>query len=104
MTLTAASDAGIALSLQRALLGAITAKLRTVAFRLEANQLTVTFVFDGAPDDDDIDAAQVAVTEVVSDFPSGLEIEAAIMRRDFPSPLPRSDLGRLVYLRREPVT
>ena len=101
MSREAPDGAAVALSLQRALLGAVTPALRACGFTLDKSSLAVTFVFDGAPTEDDIEAIQMATTELISDFPEELYLQEQVMRVDSPAPVPQSKLGRLVFLRRE---
>lgn len=102
MNINRPSDPKIALSLQRALLGAVTPNLRAVGFRYVEPEIIVTFVFDGPVPEEDVEAAQIVTTEVISDFPeTGLECREDIIRADRPEPLPRAGVGRLVYARKE---
>jgi hypothetical protein len=102
MTANDPTDAEIALSLQRALLGAVSARLRAVGFLRSGNEIVVTFVFDGEASGDDVESAQIVTTEVISDFPAPeLQCLEHVLRVDSPLPVPHPQLGRLVFLRKE---
>ena len=91
----------IALSLQRALLGAVTANLRAVSFKLHDSTIHVDFIYDGDPAPEDVESAQIAVSEVISDFPHANAIEC-LRRVDAPAAVPVLG-GRLVFARKEPL-
>ena len=93
-------EQAVALSLQRALIGAVTANLRAVSFRVEDGTIHMDFVFDGEPSPEDTETAQIAASEVNSDFPHANAIEN-IRRVDAPEAVPATG-GRLVFARREP--
>lgn len=59
------------LSAQGALLTHVTPPLRAVSLAVdEPNQRwAIRFVFDGHPSESQLEAAQIAVTEILSDFP-----------------------------------
>lgn len=100
MTRPTLDEHAVALSLQRALLGAVTPNLRAVSFRIEDGTIHVDFTYDGEAAPEDRECAEITVSEVISDFPQADATEH-IRRVDAPQALPASG-GRLVFARREP--
>jgi hypothetical protein len=92
----------VALSLQRALLDAVTPNLRGVVFSLDQNILKISWFFDGPPSEDDRDRLSVVETEVVADCPADLQLASEVMALDATQRLPDVP-GRWVYRRYEPV-
>ena len=96
------SAATLALSLQRALLGAVTPNMRAVYGRWNGDEIIVTFVFDGDISTDDIETTGSVTTEVISDFSSPeVTITENLIHTDGKVPLVHEGLGRLAYLRQE---
>src|SRR3954469_25643840 len=94
----------VLLSLQRALLGAITPEMRAVAVQWLPNRIAIRVYTDGEPPAvvrENFDAA--VVTQVASDFPfperGDPSVESEFARCDAPTRLP--DWGHLVYARAE---
>lgn len=87
------------LSLQRALLGAVTPTLRAVYVDVDesAKKLFVSFFYDGEITDELFDIVSTAMAEV--DVPGYYELDEHIERSDFPEKIP--DRGNLIYLRKE---
>jgi hypothetical protein len=87
------------LSLQRALLGAVTPTLRAVSVDVDekAKKLFISFFYDGEITDDIFDIASTAIAEV--DVPGYYELDECFERLDFPEKIPVR--GQLVYLRKE---
>lgn len=87
------------LSLQRALLGAVTPNLRAVYIDIDekTKKLSISFFYDGEITDKFFDIASTAVAEV--DVPGYYELDEKIERLDFPEKIPVR--GHLVYLRQE---
>lgn len=86
------------LSLNRALLRAVSPQLRAAAVSWNSREITIFMYYDGEISDEDLDSAQSVTTEVISDFPQYL-LNEKIMRWDFPKEIPSE--GELVYLRKE---
>jgi hypothetical protein len=87
------------LSLQRALLGAVTPNLRAVYIDVDekTKKLSISFFYDGEITDEFFNTASTAIAEV--DVPGYYELDEKIERLDFPEKLPIR--GHLVYLRQE---
>src|SRR4051794_33650281 len=89
------------LSMVRALLGHITPQVRAVSAELDAARMVVRvrFVLDRDPDEDTLDAASCAATEVIAEFPSEWQLDE--QHPIVPSPQPMEHLRELVYFRWE---
>jgi hypothetical protein len=86
------------LSIQTALLGAVTPNLRAVTVNIdeELKILTVIFIYHGEISDELFDLASVASAEIgMLEY----ELDNRIERLDYPEEIP--DKGVLVYLRKE---
>jgi hypothetical protein len=90
--------ANVLLSIQRALLGVISSKLRGVTVAWSSVSIDILCFFDGPISDDDKDAMQEVETEVMADFVDH-EVSLNIERHDAPKPM--SLLREWVYRRRE---
>lgn len=89
----------VLLSLQRALIGAVTPHLRAVNVSWDMHHIDIYFFYDGEISEDDQEESECAVTEVLANFPDD-SMEAHHIRCDFPNKIP--DLGeRVVFQRRE---
>lgn len=88
------------LSLLRGLWGEISPSLRSASIKIEKKKIHLFFYFDGPISEEDYESSQVAVTEVIADFPN-CEFDITIERVDLPTPLPIFEMGALVYMRRE---
>lgn len=64
----------VLLSLQRALLGAITPNVRSVSCNLSANVIAILVIFEAAPSNDDLERMSVVETEVLADFPPSRQV------------------------------
>lgn len=71
--------------------------LRAAGFRKEDELIIVVFVFDATPSGEEIEAAQIVSTEVISDFPDLDSREEIITGGS--GAVPHAALGRLVYER-----
>lgn len=91
--------AELLLSVQRALLGAVSPSLRGVTVGWQDNLIRLRFYFDGPISDEEYSAVQVVSTEVIADFQSPWEINEEILRLDPPTPL--ECLEAWAFLRRE---
>lgn len=87
------------LSIQRALLGAVSAKLRAVVFSIQARHIDVRFYFDGLIDEADFESASCVETEILADYEAEDTVTVECIRLDFPSVI--SHDGVWVYHRRE---
>lgn len=87
------------LSIQRALLGAVSAKLRAVVFSIEGRHIDVRFYFDGLIEEADDESASCVETEILADYESEDTVTVKRIRIDSPSLI--CDDGVWVYHRRE---
>jgi len=87
------------LSIQRALLGEISEKLRAVIFSVSESLLEIRFYFDGDIDEDDAESASCVESEVLADYEEDYTVSARCFRRDFPEII--VDDGLWVFKRRE---
>lgn len=62
------ADIRLRLSAQRALLGAVTPRLRSFSIDLSAGVIQTLAVFETEPNDGERDLIQAVVTEVIADF------------------------------------
>lgn len=91
------TESHVATSLKRALQGAALPNLRAAGFRMEDELIIVVFVFAATPSEEEVEAAQIISTEVISDFPD-LDSREEIHFADSGA-LPHVALWRLVYER-----
>ncbi|MCY1279424.1 hypothetical protein D9M70_281780 [compost metagenome] len=87
------------LSIQRALLGEVSAKLRAVTFSVSEICLDIRFYFDGAINYDDLESASCVETEVLADYEEEYKVTARCLRVDMPGSI--EDSGVWVFRRRE---
>ncbi len=87
------------LSLQRALLGEVSDKLRAVTFSVSGACFDIKFYFDGEVGEDDLESASCVETEVLADYEEGYKVSVRCLRVDMPSPI--DDCGIWVFRRRE---
>jgi hypothetical protein len=75
--MAAEDDVYLQLSLQRALLGAVTPELRSVSAEIDLEKLWVyiRFIFAREPSDSEREAAAVAATEVIAAFSDGWMVD-----------------------------
>lgn len=88
------------LSIQSALLGAITENIRNVAVDISKNKSMLYFYIDGKISDDDKENISIIETEVIADFEDDFDIESIIKRVDFPVPIVLNR-GYSVFQRKE---
>jgi hypothetical protein len=88
------------LSMQSALLGAVTANMRNIAVDICENKIFLYFFIDGEVLDDDKENISVIETEVIADFEDDFDIETVISRIDSPAPIILSH-GYSVFQRKE---
>jgi hypothetical protein len=91
------------LSLQRALLGAVSPGLRAVTCGWEGVEIKLRFVFDGEIAEEDSEDAGIVGAEVAADFPGPWIISEDIIRLDYPHDLRPGALALWAYLRKESV-
>lgn len=94
----------VRLSAQRGLLGAVPPSLRLVTATTREKVVAVCFVFDGSIDDDDVESARLATTEIIADFPSPWTLEERFLRLDYPADLNEFAYQSRVYERKERTT
>lgn len=94
------------LSIQRALLGNISPKLRAVCANVEENKIYINFYYDGIISEDDQELYEHACAQIMADFSfpeKGSDVETEcnmqIIRLDFPQKMPL--IGHWVYYRNE---
>lgn len=87
------------LSIQRALLGEVSPKLRAVVFSIVERNIDVRFYFDGAIRDEDIESASNVEAEIIADYEQEDVITALCIQIDYPEII--TDDGVWVYQRRE---
>jgi hypothetical protein len=91
----------VLLSLQRALLGEVSAFLRGVTCSWDNNQIRILCLFDGEISDDDQESMDCIETEVMADF-SDITVSLKSIRLDYPELLNSQTLTDWVYRRKEP--
>lgn len=94
------TDDEIALALQIALLGEVSAAMRGNSFMRRGNDVTLRFYFDGPVSEMDRESASCVETELIAALPAQAKVRTEIVRADAPAALPES--GRWSYRRREP--
>lgn len=87
------------LSIQRALLGNVSANLRAVVFSFVGININIKFYFDGFISEEDIESVSLAEAEVIADYSPEDTVSIDCIRLDFPSVI--NDGGVWVYQRRE---
>lgn len=93
--------ARLLLSVQRALLGAVSPNLRAVTCGWEGVEIKLRFVFDGEIAEEELEDARIVGTEVIADFPAPWTISEDIARLDYPRGLRPGALAFWAYLRKE---
>ena len=88
------------LSLQRALLGCVSANFRAVVFTREANFLHIRFYIGGEISENEYELSSFVEAEVLADYCSDCEVLAECLRVDYPAPI--DDSGVWVFQRQEP--
>lgn len=87
------------LSIQRALLGEVSAQLRAVVFSIEGRKIDIRFYYDGKISGLDTESASCVETEIIADYEDADMIEVRCIRSDIPNLI--DDGGVWVYHRRE---
>ncbi|MEL4013207.1 hypothetical protein [Dryocola clanedunensis] len=88
------------LSMQSALLGAITQNMRNIAVDIVDDKIMLYFFIDGEVRRDDEENISIVETEVIADFEDNFDIETIIKRLDYPEPIILKQ-GCSVFLRKE---
>ena len=88
------------LSMQSALLGAITENMRNIAADINGNNIILYFFIDGEIGDDDRENISLIETNVIADFEDNFDIESIVKRVDCPEPI-ILDRGYSVFQRKE---
>lgn len=88
------------LSIQSALLGAITANMRNIAIDINENKIILYFFINGEISDDDRENISIIETEIIADFEDEFDIESIIKRIDSPE-LIVLERGYSVFQRKE---
>lgn len=89
----------VLLSLQRALLGEVSAQLRAVTVTFDEKSVTARAYFDGEIDDEDREGMSSVETQILADFPDDHSMRIECHRLDAPAPI--VDDGVWVFARRE---
>lgn len=92
-------DYEVCLSIQRALLDAVTPALRRVSFVLSDNLITIYYYYNGHPSETEIELAENSAAEVIADFPESWKIDCKIINVEFPNQI--KSQGRIIYSRYE---
>lgn len=92
-------EKNVLISLQSALLGAVTSNLRGVGVKWDDSRIHFKCYFDGPISDKDRATMSIVEAEVLSDFPASHEVTYEVLRLDFPGWLPQDE--RAVYRRKE---
>jgi hypothetical protein len=88
------------LSIQRALLGEVSAQTRAVIFSIKENCLDIRFYFAGPISEDDKESVSCVEAEILADYDPGVTVATHCIRQDPPNII--SDDGIWVFLRKEP--
>ncbi|MFB4339497.1 hypothetical protein RAC90_03260 [Pantoea sp. CS_6] len=88
------------LSIQAALLGAVTENMRNIAVDICGNKILLCFFIDGEIKDDDKENISIVETEVIADFDGDFDIETIIKRIDCPEKIIPGQ-GHSVFQRKE---
>ena len=90
----------VLLSIQRALLGEVSGRLRGVTCEWTKNEILIEAFFDGEIDNSDLESIDCVGSEVAADFP---EHQVEVLKTRIDSPIPIS--GRIhkvwAYMRKE---
>ncbi len=87
------------LSIQRALLGEVSGRLRAVIFSVSELFLNIRFYFDGEIGEDDFESASCVETEVLADYEENWTVIVKCLRLDASETI--LDDGVWVFRRRE---
>ncbi|PWJ94657.1 MULTISPECIES: hypothetical protein [Mesorhizobium] len=91
------------LSVQRALLGAVSPNLRAVICGWAGVEIKLRFVFDGEIAEENLDDVRIVGAEVAADFPAPWTTSEDVARLDYPHDIRPGALDLWAYLRKESV-
>ncbi len=100
---TIPDKASLVLSLNRALLGAVSNPMRAVLIRADSDAIYIMAVFDGLIEQEDRSAISLVGTEVAADFPD-FQVYEECVRSDVPSLIPNHTGWHMVFEKRPTVT
>jgi hypothetical protein len=89
----------VLLSIQRALLGEVSPRLRAVTVTFDEKSVAARAYFDGELDDEDRESMSSVETQLLADFPEEHSVTVECHRLDAPAPI--ADDGTWVFARRE---
>jgi len=95
-----ADHASLVLSLNRALLGEVSCRLRCVAAATENSEIELYCFFDGEISEDDKESMSSVAGYVAGDFPEYIVSEQCV-RLDAPERIPDQRPRHVVFLRKE---
>lgn len=90
----------VLLSIQRALLGEVSAFLRGVTCSWDESTINIKCYFDGEPSENDQESMECVASEVMADFPEH-DVQINTIRLDKPQSLKDQSLMAWAYLRKE---
>lgn len=99
--MTAATLGKVTASINRALWGEVSARLRCVQFKPDKSRITLRFSFDSAPNDSDLESVSCVGAEVAADFPK-LAVVEEVATTDAGSVSPQQDGWHTAFARKEP--
>src|SRR3954467_1844181 len=91
----------VRLSIQRALLGEVSSRLRGVRVSYDPGSIRIEAFFDGKITEEDRGSMSEVETEVYADFPQDYDVVCHRERLDAPARIPQD--GLWIYRRREDV-
>jgi hypothetical protein len=91
--------ADVLLSVQRALLRHVSAKLRAVVVEYSESTVVVRSFYDQKVEQDDVESMAAVQAKIVTDYPSSHIVAVRCQRCDAPAPIAAT--GVLAYARRE---
>ncbi|GBF07290.1 hypothetical protein DAERI_130120 [Deinococcus aerius] len=91
--------ATVALSVVRALLGAVTPEIRRVGFVMDGRRIQILCIHDGAPSESLSEEMNDVEAEILGDFAADVSVEIQLVRLDAPAAIEREAVW--VYARKE---
>jgi hypothetical protein len=95
--------AQVLLSLQRALVGAVTPNLRLVVCRWTESEIKIRAVYDQQPSPDEVEEMSIVETNMLADFPPSMTIQVQCLESDRAFKVAVEDDEEAVYARWEPL-
>lgn len=96
---TITSSGFLRASLKRALFGNVTQSISAVSFRIEGNEIYLSFFFEGVISTDDKEKVSIIETEIMADFDERYVFNTSLLRQT--SPLNMSNINEeIVYLKK----